>query len=297
MNTRKDIPILCYGEILWDVLPDGPQPGGAPLNVAYHLNKLGLRTGVISRVGNDDNGKWLLELMVEWEIDQKLVQIDETHSTSEVIASLKNGNEVSYEIVFPVAWDFIQADAEIRHQVDGADYFVYGSLSSRNTTSRDTLLELLDTKSIKVFDINLRYPFVKRATLEPLLQKADIIKFNEAELDVVQSLFGGSYGTEREKIAFVQDRFKVDEILITKGESGAVYYKSENRFYHYGSQVSVEDTIGSGDAFLAAFIAGHRELDSPAQILKNAISMGAFIATRKGACPGYELEEYLHFGT
>ena len=49
-------PAICFGEILWDVLPDGPQPGGAPLNVAYHLNKLGVDTSIVSRVGNDANG-------------------------------------------------------------------------------------------------------------------------------------------------------------------------------------------------------------------------------------------------
>ncbi|RDC54196.1 carbohydrate kinase [Pedobacter chinensis] len=293
--SLKNKPIICFGEVLWDVLPDGPQPGGAPLNVAYHLNKLGLHPAIISRVGNDDNGKWLTELMDQWNLDRKFVQIDEEHQTSEVVASLKNGNEVCYEIVFPVAWDFITPENAIVHQAASAEYLIYGSLSSRNDITRNTLFELLEGDAIKVLDINLRYPFVKRAILEPLLKKADIIKFNEAELDTVQTLFGGSYGTEREKVAFVQERFSTPEILITKGESGAAYYIGPERFYHYGAEVRVKDTIGSGDAFLAAFISGHRKRSDPAQILKNAIAMGAFIATQKGACPDYELEEYLDF--
>jgi len=288
-------PVICFGEVLWDVLPDGSQPGGAPLNVAYHLNKLGLHPAIISRVGNDDKGKRLIDLMDQWNLDRKFVQIDEDHQTSEVVASLKNGNEVCYEILFPVAWDFITPDKSIVKEAAAAEYLIYGSLSSRNDTTRNTLFQLLETSAIKVLDINLRYPFVKRAILEPLLKKADIIKFNEAELDMVQTLFGGSYGTEKDKVAFVQERFNAPEILITKGESGAAYYIGTDRFYHYGAEVQVKDTIGSGDAFLAAFISGHKKRSGPAQVLKNAIAMGAFIATQKGACPDYEPEEYLHF--
>ncbi|MGM9479461.1 carbohydrate kinase family protein [Pedobacter sp. GSP4] len=287
--------VICFGEVLWDILPDGPQPGGAPLNVAYHLNKLGISSGIISRIGNDENGQWLLELMQQWDIGHNLLQVDIKYPTSEVIASLNNGNEVCYEIVFPVAWDFIDADQAAINEVAEAEYFIYGSLSSRNKQTRQALQHFLELDVVKVLDINLRYPFVKRAVLEDLMQKANIIKFNEAELDVVQTLFGGTIGTEKEKVKFIQDKFNVAEVLVTKGESGAAYYKDNDRFYHFGSAVSVEDTIGSGDAFLAAFIAGHKLKKQPNEILRNAIAMGAFIATQKGACPEYELEQYLHF--
>ncbi len=50
-------PVVCFGETLWDVLPDGKQPGGAPMNVAYHLGKLGKNPAVISRVGKDELAK------------------------------------------------------------------------------------------------------------------------------------------------------------------------------------------------------------------------------------------------
>ena len=287
--------VICFGEVLWDILPDGPQPGGAPLNVAYHLNKLGVAAGIISRIGNDENGKWLQELMEEWAIDHHYLQVDEKYPTSEVLASLNNGNEVCYEIVFPVAWDFIEVEQKTIEQVAASDYFIYGSLSSRNGPTKEALHRFLELDVIKVLDINLRYPFVKRAVLQTLMEKADIIKFNEAELDVVQTLFGGLYGTEREKVKFIQDRFGVAEVLITKGESGAAYYRADDRFYHFGAEVKVEATIGSGDAFLAAFIAGHKQKKHPNEILKNAIAMGAFIATQKGACPNYQLDQYLLF--
>jgi len=295
MNTNNATPAVCYGEILWDVLPDGPQPGGAPLNVAYHLNKLGVNTGIVSRVGYDQNGRKLEQLMDQWGIDKQLLQHDAAHPTSEVIAKMNNGNEVSYEIVFPVAWDFIDEADQIKNFLKPQTYFVFGSLASRNPTTRDTLFELLEGDMLKVFDINLRPPFISRDLLSTLLEKADIVKFNQAELEMVQSFFNGSFWNEAEQIKFIQDRFNVSEIIVTKGEFGASYYNHNKAYHVAGREVKVVDTIGSGDAFLAAFIANHYAKASSLTTLKNAIAMGAFIATKKGGCPEYTLPEFQGF--
>jgi fructokinase len=287
-------PAICYGEILWDVLPDGPQPGGAPLNVAYHLNKMGLSTSIISKIGNDRNGERLADLMDAWGINLQFLQVDNVYPTSEVLTKM-NGNEVSYEIVFPVAWDFIVKNNNIPSVINSSTYFVYGSLASRNETSRDTLFKLLETDAIKVFDINLRPPFMGQDLLKILLEKADIVKLNQAELELVQIIFSGPLNNEASQIKFIQDRFNVGEVIITKGEFGASYYKNKKGYHLWGNEVKVKDTIGSGDSFLAAFIANHYLKAQPEIILKNAIAMGAFIATKKGGCPDYQIEEYQNF--
>jgi len=294
MKTNT-IPAICYGEILWDVLPDGPQPGGAPLNVAYHLNKLGLDTSIVSRIGNDLSGNKLESLLDGWGLNKHLLQKDTEYPTSEVIAKINNGNEVSYEIVYPVAWDFIKYPGNVTQQLKPSTYLIYGSLSSRNAVSRDTLFELLENDAIKVFDINLRPPFVKKDLLEVLLAKAAIVKFNQAELEMAQLLFGGSFSNEASQIEFIQRYFNIPEIIVTKGEFGASYYK-DNKVYHaWGTEVKVKDTIGSGDAFLAAFIANHQLKNDPQTIIRNAVAMGAFIATKKGGCPEYKIKEYKDF--
>jgi fructokinase len=295
MIKESFTPALCYGEVLWDVLPDGPQPGGAPLNVAYHLNKLGVGTGLVSRIGMDENGRKLENLIDGWGINKQLLQHDASYPTSEVLARMNNGNEVSYEIVFPVAWDFINEVNLIKSHIKPQTYFIYGSLASRNEMTRNTLIQLLENEAINVFDINLRPPFVKKDLLDILLSKAQIVKFNQAELEMAQTLFGGSYINEAEQIRFIQDRFNIAEIIVTKGEFGASYYKGEEAFHAAGREVKVVDTIGSGDAFLAAFIANHYFQEYPLAVLKNAIAMGAFIATQKGGCPQYALSDYQEF--
>lgn len=295
MTTESNFtPALCYGEILWDVLPDGPQPGGAPLNVAYHLNKMGLSTSIISKIGNDSKGERLVSLMNTWGINLQFLQVDTVYPTSEVLAKM-NGNEVTYEIVFPVAWDFISKNSKVQSSIASSTYLVYGSLASRNNTSRNTLFKLLETDAIKVFDINLRPPFMERDLLKILLEKADIVKLNQAELELVQIIFNGPLTTEVSQVKFIQDRFNVGEVVITKGEFGASYYTSKKGYHLWGNEVKVTDTIGSGDSLLAAFIANHYLKAQPEIILKNAIAMGAFIATRKGGCPDYEIEEYENF--
>lgn len=296
MTNQTSVPVYCFGEILWDVLPDGPQPGGAPFNVSYHITKLKVPAGIISRIGDDENGRKLVKLIDQWGVEKHLLQTDPEHDTSQVLAKVDaEKNEVTYDIVFPVAWDYIELNEETIKSVKAAEYFVYGSLVARNDVSRKTLLHLLDHAKFKVFDINLRPPFYDWEILELLIAKADLLKVNKAELDLVQEMMGEHFETESEQVASIQKRFNIQEIIVTKGEDGASYYTRENEYHTTGVPVKVSDTIGSGDSFLGTVIANHYRRESPDVILKKAVAMGSFIAGKKGGCPSYELAEYNAF--
>ena len=106
--------VVCFGEILWDVLPSGAKPGGAPMNVAYHLKKLGVDPLLITRVGLDDYGRKLIDLLGNAGIDTDFCQIDGTRETGVVYAKPNEFNEVVYDIVYPVAWDFIESEDEVK---------------------------------------------------------------------------------------------------------------------------------------------------------------------------------------
>jgi fructokinase len=286
--TRNQV--VCFGEMLWDVLPSGAKPGGAPMNVAYHLQKLGMAPAVISRVGEDERGSELLRLLDENGITTNHVQKDATHPTGVVLARLNERAEASYEIVQPVAWDFIANHDDLKKLIAAARYFVFGSLAAREAVSRHTLFQLLESAGTKVFDINLRTPHYTKVTLELLLQQCDILKINEEELQVVASWYGHLKKLE-EQMALLQDRFRIDTVVTTRGSAGAVLLTGGSTHAHAGYKVAVKDTVGSGDAFLAALLSQLQSGAEATEALRFANGLGAYIASKEGACPPYDIND------
>jgi fructokinase len=284
---------VCYGEILWDVLLSGAKPGGAPMNVAYHLQKLGMSATLISKIGKDRWGDDLIALLQKQTIITSYIQIDKERATGIVNALLKEGNEVEYDIVFPVAWDFISMQQELVSLVQQTKYFVFGSLASRNDVSANTLLQLLEAANTKVLDINLRPPHFTKATLETLLYQTDILKLNEHEANLIAGWFN-QFDSLQDQVKSIQEHFKIDTILVTRGEHGALINEKGNFYEHSGYKIKVEDTVGSGDAFLAGYLFKLDNNATPQESLAFANALGAFIATQSGACPPYSLEMVSH---
>ena len=275
--------IICFGEILWDVLPTSKQAGGAPMNVAVHLRNFGLDSQLISRVGNDDLGRELLEFLRDKHLPTAYVQLGATHLTGIAKANVSDRNEVVYKILQPVAWDYIQYDASLEPLYQKS-ILVYGSLAARSQTSRNTLHQLLDQVSMKVFDVNLRAPHYTPLEVTYLLQKADILKINHNELSEII----GWYNTdlpEREAMQFLRDRFNLKAVCVTRGENGAIMLNNDGFAEHPGFSIKVEDTIGSGDSFLAAFLYKTLQGETPKKILEFACATGAYVATQRGATP------------
>lgn len=290
MTPSSSHPVVCFGEVLWDFLPDGKQSGGAPMNVAYHLGKLGKNPAMISRVGNDDLGNELLSVMKEKDINTEYVQIDDALPTSTVVARLKDNHEMVYDIVENVAWDNIQCNDVLSQLVKEAKYFVFGSLAARNEQTRDTLFQLIEVAQTKVLDINLRAPFYSQQVVETLLHKADIVKLNEAELKLITDWFT-TYQNDEDAISFLQEKFNLHIVIVTKGAEGALLKVAHTLYSHEGYQVVVADTVGSGDSFLAGVIFQLLDHIPYEHILDFANKLGAFITTQKGGCPVYQLNE------
>jgi len=287
MNSN---PVVCFGEMLWDVLPAGAKPGGAPMNVAYHLQKFGLWPAVISRVGNDEWGEQLLALLKKNGITTEYVQQDAMHQTGVVLAKLNERAEATYDIVSPVAWDFIEQHEDLKMLVSNAEYFVFGSLAARNETSRHTLFELLDVAKTKVLDINLRAPHFTKATVEALLQHCQLLKINDQELPLIAGWYANVKSMD-DQMKLLQDRFDIPTIVTTCGGDGARLNQQGKIISHPGFKVKVKDTIGSGDSFLAALLYKLNTQAPLDEALAFANRVGAFIATQEGACPVYELSD------
>jgi fructokinase len=284
--------VICFGEVLWDILPSGAVPGGAPMNVTYHLHKQGKNPALITRIGKDEKGEQLVKIFKDHGVCTDYFQVDETYETGKVYAHPNEQNEVVYDIVKPVAWDFIEWDNLYTNLLANADYFVFGSLAARNKTSKETLFRLLDIANNKVLDINLRAPHFDRLIVEELMTKTDFLKLNLAELELITGWFSNYTGIE-DRLRSLADRFKILKVVVTMGEAGAILFIDGKIYSHPGFAVTVKDTVGSGDAFLAGLLSKLMDKELPQDALEFANGLGAFIATKTGACPQYNLAEVL----
>lgn len=283
--------IICYGEVLWDNLSSGITPAGATLNVAYHLNKMGVQSYIMSSIGNDILGKELLKIIKKWGVDVPFCRGDNNFPTGKVTAKVNSlFQEVSYEIMEPVAWDFITGKKELSKLIKNTDGFIFQSLTARNEISRKTLHSLLENSCYKIFDVNLRPPFYSEQIIKELLEKSDLVKMSVSELYEIVSWFYSGKIYEEEAVCFLKECFNLKELLITKGSYGASYYGTDNLCERWGIPVKVKDTIGSGDAFLAGFLARkiNGNSNSNEEAIEQAIAISTYIVGKTGSCPFYE---------
>jgi fructokinase len=282
--------VVVFGEMLWDCLPAGVVPGGAPMNVALNLHQLGLDSNLISAVGKDSDGKNLLDFLKTFELPLNLIQESLTHNTSKVLVDDSDKENIKYTIQFPVAWDFIHWNEELDLAVAESDIFIFGSLGVRHDESLDTLIRLLRHQVIRIFDANLRPPFYDFEVIHTLLQHADILKINDDELMIFANHFELAPNIES-VCAYLGQHFPMELICITLGSKGAVIYQKGEMIIHSGYKVQVEDSIGAGDAFLSGFVKSYLEEKSMVETLDFACKLGAFVATKKGGTPHYSISD------
>lgn len=293
MNTPR---VICFGEILWDLLPSGKVPGGAPMNVAYQLNQLGTPAGMISRIGTDDLGREIATFLQEKNVPTEWVQRDMDHPTGIVRVEFDAKGHPQYEIVQHTAWDFIRAEFPAVEAVKNAEAVVFGSLAARSEQSKTALLTLLGQAQMRVFDVNLRTPFYSKALLEELLPMADIVKMNDDELEIIAAWYGFR-GEQKEKMQQVKKAAQLDLLVVTRGDKGAICLDDTGYRGHPGYRVQVQDTIGSGDAFLAGFLSQFLAGQPADACLDFACKMGAYVATQRGGTPPVNLTELTNFIT
>ena len=283
--------ITAFGEILWDNLPTGKVLGGAPVNLLTHLAALGADCSVISRCGNDADGAALREAIRRKHVAIDFIQTDPQLATSQVLVQLNDEGCAHYDIVYPCAWDKIQAGEAAKTRVAQSDVFIFGSLSVRDAVSRQALAELLPHASFKIFDVNLRPPHYQLAHLRNMMRQADFIKLNDDELHEIATALGSPYRSIEQNIRFIAEHTHTRQICVTLGKHGALYFCDGELFAHYGYRVTVADTVGAGDSFLAGFIHQYLQRKPPQEILAFACTLGSLVASRHGATPEVSLAE------
>ena len=281
--------VQCFGEALWDMLPDGPKPGGAPMNVALRLKRLGLSVQLITRVGRDADGEALIEYLQSQQVSTRYVQIDDRHATGTVTVDTSDPGDVRYEIRQPVAWDFIDAGQFMRLNSESPDAIIYGSLASRSEVSSSSLAALLQQPGIKILDANFRPPFVDRMRIENLLHASDWVKLNEVELQHISGWLGVNLPPE-ELMRVIGDRYSLQLVCVTLGGDGVLLLYDRTFYTQPAYEVEVVDTIGCGDAFLGSFVAEMLNATPAHTALRRAAAVAAIVAASAGANP--EIDEH-----
>lgn len=282
--------VLCVGEVLWDLLPTGAKVGGAPLNVALHLKKFGFKTCFAGRVGSDPLGNRLVEFINSNGLSTSLLQLDQEKPTSTVIVNLGGQNQVTYEIVDNVAWDGFELTEELIKVAEESDVIIYGTLASRHSKTRDTIMGIFKNGATKLIDVNLRNPYDKPEVVEKLLMEAGIAKLNDDELRTIGS-WHNRKSNEKDITKWFTEKYGCSLVCVTRGSKGAMIYDGDSFYEHNGYKVQVVDTVGSGDAFLAGFLAKYLTGAPINEALDFACATGAFVATREGGTPDYQKED------
>lgn len=281
MNHR----IICIGEVLWDSLPLGLFPGGAPFNVALHLHSLGEEVAFVSRVGEDELGREIRRRMKRQRLTPEYVQTDDTWPTGFVLVTSEPSEDPEYEILKPAAWDAIEFTNSLARLLASADYLVCGSLAQRESLSRQTIQRCLSQDLVTIFDVNLRPPYESQSIVESSLEKADFVKLNVQELTAFISWF--NLDTDfQQAVVSLTEKFGCQTVCVTRGAKGALLYHGEEWYNHPGYSVENVDTVGAGDAFLAGMISRLFLQQTDAETaLDFANKAGAFVATQYGATP------------
>jgi len=290
--------VLSFGETLWDLLPSGPAPGGAPFNLAFRINSLGDRGIIVTRVGRDELGRKAMERMAGWGMDASQVQMDNHHPTGTVKVTLDDKGNPEFLINPEVAYDFIELTDELLDLAAAADCLCFGTVAQRARTSRLSLQRLLEAagKGARFLDVNLRKDCFYRETITESLRKATILKLNLQEAHYLAELFAISLSSLPEFCAEIIEEWSLSCCLVTLGQHGAFGASaSGTKVYVPGYEIKVTDSCGSGDAFSAGFIHEYLRGRSLADCCQLGNALGTMVAMQPGATTPVTIEEVRHF--
>lgn len=290
MSIGSDQAVIIWGEVLWDRFPDGDKLGGAPANVAWHLGLAGGWARLVSRVGDDAEGRRAIELL-SGVCDAELVQIDPDRATGEVRVEVVAG-EPHYTLVPGRAWERIECTPDVAAALGEAGVLVYGTLaqhSDAGIASWRAAIEAAHGKCLKVCDVNLRRSAsttaAEKRAVEEAIAAADLIKVNDRELERIAEWFGW-----RDPIGELRAGRRI--LAVTHGKDGSTLYGDQQIVQIAGVQAMPGgDNVGCGDAYVAILVHGMTlgwDLETSGMA---ASRWAAAVAGERGATPRFSDEQ------
>ena len=286
MDCINKMFVVGLGEVLWDMLPEGKQLGGAPANFAYQVSQCAFPTMLISAVGDDALGEEIRSTLKEKGVDAVLPTVPYPTGTVEV--TLDDKGVPQYQISEGVAWDNIPWNDEIKQIAEHTATVCFGTLAQRSEQSRKTIeafIAATPEESVKVCDVNLRGEYYSKDVIEWSMKVSDVVKVNAEELVEVCRVLGVEYDDQHLVARKLIDDYKLEMLIVTCGTEGSyVYCNDENASCLPTPQVEVVDTVGAGDCFTGSLMAGLRRYNGDVQTaIKFATAAASLAVSKMGA--------------
>jgi len=281
------VEIVGLGEVLWDLLPGGKQPGGAPFNFAFHCHQLGHTAAIVSRVGADELRGAIRAAIRRLGLDDGFVQQDDTHPTGTVQVAVSADGQPHYTITPAIAWDHLAWNVDLEALLARTQAVCFGTLAQRHPDARATIQAALRAarNALVVFDVNLRQHYYDRDTLAASLTASRWVKLNEDELAVLRDLLGLVGKTPSALLRELRRCYGLEVAALTRGERGCLVQADDEEISVAGVRVQVVDTVGAGDAFTAGLLCAVLEGQALGDAAAFANRLAARVAGAAGGTP------------
>jgi fructokinase len=286
--------ILSIGEVLWDVFPDAEKLGGAPFNFCYHAHRLGHEVLFLSAVGEDRRGDAVLDQARSMGFATDFIRRAEA-PTGTVTVALDAAGIPTFTIHRPAAYDLLRLSEGDLAAIAAwrPDWIAFGTLHQMDASIRALLGRLVETnpQARRLYDINLRKESYTPELIAGLLPLANVVKLNDDEVAGMESMFPPAAGSIEAFCSSWSARYNWEAMCVTLGARGCAVLVGAEFAEVPGYKVNVVDTVGSGDAFTAAFLHGLEKKWPAARIGDFANRLGALVASRAGGVPSWSPEE------
>ncbi|KAK1366652.1 putative fructokinase-7 [Heracleum sosnowskyi] len=317
-GEQKDSPlVICFGELLIDFVPtvggvslaEAPAfqkaPGGAPANVAVGISRLGGSSAFIGKVGEDEFGFMLADILKQNKVNNSGMRFDPAARTALAFVTLRSDGEREFLFFRHPSADMLLHESELdRDLIKQAKVFHYGSISLIEEPCRSAHLAAMaiakESGSILSYDPNLRLPLwpsaeAAREGIMSIWDKADIIKISE---DEISFLTGGEDPYDDNVVLTKLYHSNLKLLLVSEGAEGCRYYTKKLKGRVAGVKVKAVDTTGAGDSFVAGLLycfAADMNLYQDEKKLRDTLlfanACGAVTVTERGAIPAMPTKE------
>ena len=280
--------VVGLGEILWDLFEDASVFGGAPANFACHAAGLGMHAVIKSAVGRDDLGRKAIQWLEQRGMPTDYVAVDPEHATGTVQVRLSPAGTATYEFAPDVAWDHLACDSRDLRLAQECRAVCFGTLAQRSPISRSAIYRFLDAvhaESWRILDVNLRQHFFGPAVIRESVDRSNAIKLNDEEWPVVSAALDAPAELSRHSVESLATRHRLRCVALTHGARGSWIWLDGQWDEQSPEPIQAVDTVGAGDAFTAALIAGLLRGDTLSVLHERASRLAAYVCTQRGATP------------